>query len=325
MPESLELPARLELPLFVYGLLKPDQPAHAGIVGDLVAGATPASITGGALRYRDGLPLLDPDGTAGVEGVILRFAPGQERAAYDAVCGFEPRQHYRWLITDATVAGDDGGQLVKVNVLQGRHPGRGSPDEWFTSWSADADPTLRFGLHTVRRLALDHAVEPFPTLPGDSPLLWERFFGLQSAYLLLWSAVERYSAFACPPAEEPLARVYRLGDEAAFRECVLAAGVAQRAKVADSRDPARSRRIREDGGGAMYAWESVRTTLGHPGRTAYADGALLRRSLVELHDAFRLLLLTSLPGLAGTWRDLDPAGTADRWLLRPVVAPEGLG
>jgi hypothetical protein len=323
MPETLELPARLEYPLFAYGLLKPDQPAHAGVVGDLVTAATPATIPAGGLRYRDGLPLLDPDGTAGAEGVILRFAPGRERAAYDAVCAFEPRQHYRWLITDATLEGGD--QVVRVNVLQGRHPARGSAEEWFTSWSADADPTLRFGLHTVRGLALDHAVDPFPVLPGDSPALWERFFGLQSAYLLLWSAVERYSAFACPPSEDSLARVYRLGDDPSFRACVLAAGVAPRAKVADSRDPARSRRIREDGGGAMYAWESVRTTLGHPGRTAYNDGALLRRSLVELHDSFRLLLLTTLPGLAATWRDLDPAGADDRWLLRPAVAPEGLG
>ena len=323
MPETLELPARLEFPLFTYGLLKPDQPAFGGAVRDLVADTTPATVPAGALRYRDGLPLLDPDGTGGVEGVILRFRPGQERAAYDAVSGFEPRQHYRWLITDAKVSAGD--QVVKVNVLQGRHPDRGSPDEWFTSWSADADPTLRFGLHAVRRIALEHAVEPFPTLPGDNPSLWERFFGLQSAYLLLWSAIERYSAFACPPAEDALTRVYRLGDDPAFRECVLAAGVAPRAKVADSRDPARSRRIREDGGGAMYAWESVRSTLGHPGRTAYADGALLRRSLVESHDAFRLLLLITLPGLADTWRDLDPTSTPDRWLLRPAVSPEGLG
>ena len=325
MPETLELPARLELPLFAYGLLKPDQPAHAAVVGEMVTSATPSALAGG-LRYRDGLPLLDPDGTGGVEGVVLRFAPGQERAAYDAVCGFEPRQHYRWFITDATIGGGGGnGQVTRVNVLQGRHPARGSPDEWFTAWSADADPILRFGLHAVRGAALEHAVEPFPTLPGDNPALWERFFGLQSAYLLLWSALERYSSFASPPAEEAMARIYRVGDDPAFRSCVLAAGVAPRAKVADSRDPTRTRRIREDGGGAMYAWESVRTTLGHPGRTAFADGALLRRSLVELHDSFRLLLLTTLPGLADTWRRLDPAGTADRWLLRPVVAPDGLG
>ena len=100
MPETLELPARLEYPLFTYGLLKPDQPAYGGIVRDLVVDATPATIPAGALRYRDGLPLLDPDGTAGVEGVILRFAPGQERAAYDAVCRLRappalPLAHHR--------------------------------------------------------------------------------------------------------------------------------------------------------------------------------------------------------------------------------------
>ncbi len=213
---------------------------------------------------------------------------------------------------------------MRVNVLQGRHPDRGIADEWFTSWSADADPLLRHGLHTVRRMALDHAVPGFPSLPGDNPALWERFFGLQSAYLLLWSAVERYAGIACSPSDEPLARVYRLGDDQSFREAVIAAGVSPRAKAADARDPARSRRIREDGSGAMYAWESVRATLGHPGRTAFADGTLLRRSLVELHDTLRLLLLTRLPGVADTWRTLDPDGSAHQWLLRPVVSPDGL-
>ena len=213
---------------------------------------------------------------------------------------------------------------MRVNVLQGRHPERGVADEWFTSWSADADPLLRYGLHAVRRAALDHAVTAFPSLPGDSPALWERFYGLQSAYLLLWSAVERYAAIACSPSDEPLARVYRLGDDQSFKESVVAAGVAPLAKTADARDPGRSRRIREDGSGAMYAWESVRATLGHPGRTAFVEGTVLRRSLVELHDTLRLLLLSRLPGVADTWRELDPDGTVDQWLLRPVVSPDGL-
>jgi len=316
----------LDLPLFAYGLLKPDQPAYGDVVAPLVAGTASARLDDGGLRYRDGLPLLDPEGSAGVEGAVLRFARGQERAAYDAVCGFEPRHHYRWHIADARVPDSTGagGAAVRVNVLQGRHPERGSADEWFSSWSADADPLLRYGLHAVRRTALDLATAAFPSLPGDNPALWERFYGLQSAYLLLWSAVERYAAIACSPSDEPLARVYRLGDDLSFRESVVAAGVSPRAKASDARDPARSRRIREDGSGAMYAWESVRATLGHPGRTAFADGTLLRRSLVELHDTLRLLLLTRLPGVADTWRALDPEGSAHQWLLRPVVSPEGL-
>jgi len=321
MPDTLELPPRLDLPLFAYGLLKPDQPAYGGAVAPLVAAVADARVAEGGLRYRDGLPILDPEGTAGVQGSVLHFAHGQERAAYDAVCGFEPRHHYRWHITDARVA--EGG-AVRVNVLQGRHPDRGVANEWFTSWSADADPLLRYGLHSVRRTALDHAGPAFPALAGDNPALWERFYGLQSAYLLLWSAVERYAAIACAPGDETLARVYRLGDDQSFRESVVAAGVSPRAKTADARDPGRSRRIREDGSGAMYAWESVRATLGHPGRTAFAEGTLLRRSLVELHDTLRLLLLTRLPGVADTWRQLDPEGAAHQWLLRPVVAPDGL-
>ncbi|MEA2972412.1 MAG: hypothetical protein QOG82_870 [Actinomycetota bacterium] len=332
MPDSLELPPRLDLPLFAYGLLQPDQPAYGGVVAALVADANRARLPVGGLRYRDGLPILDPDGAAGVEGSLLRFAPGQEKAAYDAVCGFEPRHHYRWHITEARLgvdgrgdgADDGGGGSVRVNVLQGRHPERGVADEWFSSWSADADPLLRYGLHAVRRAALEHGVAPFPSLPGDSPALWERFYGLQSAYLLLWSAVERYAAIACSPSEEPLARVYRLGDDQSFKESVVAAGVAPLAKTADARDPGRSRRIREDGSGAMYAWESVRATLGHPGRTAFVEGTVLRRSLVELHDTLRLLLLTRLPGVADTWRELDPEGSVHRWLLRPVVSSDGL-
>ncbi len=321
MPETLELPPRLDLPLFAYGLLKPDQPAYGGVVAPVVAVASPARLDGGGLRYRDGLPVLDPEGTAGVEGAVLRFAHGEERAAYDAVCGFEPRHQYRWYITDARV-GDD--RSVRVNVLQGRHPERGVADEWFTSWSADADPLLRFGLHAVRRAALDHAVTAFPALPGDSAALWNRFYGLQSSYLLLWAAVERYAAIACSPGDEPLTRVFRLGDDPSFKEAVVAAGVAPLPKTADARDPGRSRRIREDGTGAMYAWESVRATLGHPGRTAFVEGTLLRRSLVELHDTLRLLLLTRLPGVADTWRDVDPDGAVHQWLLRPVVSPDGL-
>jgi len=163
-----------------------------------------------------------------------------------------------------------------------------------------------------------------PPLGGGDPDLWRRFYALHAAYLLLWSAVERFTALAYGPAQPAPDRTWRLGDDARFKECVVAAGVAPSAKTPDSRDPTRSRRIREDGSGAMFSWDATRSLVAHPGRTAFLDAVLLRRSLVDLHDTFRLVLLTRIPGLAPAWRLADPTGDAHRWLLRPVVAPEGL-
>jgi hypothetical protein len=177
----------------------------------------------------------------------------------------------------------------------------------------------------LRRTALEHAAAPFPTVGGDDPAMWDRFYALQSAYLLLWSAVERFTALAYGPAQPALERTWRLGDDARFKECVVSAGVAPSAKTADSRDPTRARRIREDGSGAMFSWDAARHLVGHSGRSAFVEGILLRRSLIDLHDTFRLALLTRLPTLATTWRQADPDGEAHRWLLRPVVASETPG
>jgi hypothetical protein len=319
MPELLEPPPRLHLPMFAYGPDKPDQPAYDLLEGFVVQKEA-ATLASGGLRVRDGLPLLDPDGTAGVSGVLLTFAVGREKAAYTTVCDIAPRQHYRWDMTEMRVDGRPG----RVNVLRGRHPDRGSSEEWFSSWSANDDPLLRHGMVHVRRAALEHATAPFPTVAGADAPMWERFYGLQAAYLLLWSAVERFTALAYGPAVPALDRTWRLGDDPRFRECVIAAGVAPSAKTADSRDPTRARRIREDGAGAMFTWDAARHLVAHAGRSAFADGVLLRRALVDLHDTFRLVLLHRLPALAQTWREADPSAEGHRWLLRPAVAPEAL-
>lgn len=320
MPDLLEPPPRLELPMFAYGLDKPGEPAH-DLLAAFVVRTEAATLAAGGLRVRDGLPLLDPDGTAGVTGALLTFAAGREKDAYATVCGIAARQHYRWDMVEMRVDGRPG----RVNVLRGRHPDRGSSDEWFSSWSSADDPLLRFGLARVRAEALHHATTPFPTVTADEAGTWDRLYALQAAYLLLWAAVERFTALAYGAVQPALERTWRLGDDPRFRECVVAAGVAPSAKTADSRDPTRARRIREDGAGAMFSWDAARHLVAHPGRTAFADGVVLRRSLIDLHDAFRLTLLRRLPALTDTWRAVDAGGEADRWLLRPLVASDAAG
>jgi len=306
--------------MFAYGLAQPGEPAY-DLLDGAVARSEPAGLASAGLRIRDGLPLLDPDGTVGVAGDLLRFIEGREKDAYATVCEIAPRQHYRWDMTAVTPA---EGPSVRVNVLRGRHPDRGIPDEWFSTWSSAADPLLRFGLVAVRQTALRHAINPVPPVGGDDPAAWDRFYAMHAGYLLLWSAIERFTGLAYGPAQPAAERTWRLGDDPRFKECVVAAGVAPSAKTADSRDPTRARRIREDGSGAMFSWDAARGIIAHPGRTAFADAVLLRRALVDLHDTVRLVLLTRIPGLTAAWRLADPAGEAHRWLLRPVVSPEGL-
>jgi hypothetical protein len=318
---SLELPPRLDLPLFAYGLLKPGEPAHASLVGEAVGQTWTARLPEAGLRQRDGLPLLDPDAGGGVEGFLMRFRSGHEHAAYAAIGAFAPRHHYRWLTVEAVL---DNGETMLANTLRGRRPRRGGVNEAFPSWSAAAEPVLRYGLHAVRSAALEHGATPFPTLTSDSAAMWERFFSLQAAFHLLWAALDRFTALAVGPGDAPLARLDRLNDDDHWKASTRAA-VGPGLTVADGRDPQRTKRIKDDGGGAVYSWQPVRTSLGYPGRGAFAEGVLVRRALVELHDTFRLHLLGRLPALEPAWEALDPEGAAHRWLLCPVVSPDGLG
>jgi len=318
---GLESPPRLEIPFFAYGPLQPGQPGFDFLLAALEPASNPGRTNGG-LRVRAGLPLLDPTAGPGVQGALVNFGPGRGAEAYGVVSRYAPRQHYRWL---AVPIGTDGGGEQIANTLVGRHPERGSAEEWFQSWSAGDEPVFGYGMNATRRLALTYAVAPVVPGPADDPAFWERFFGLHAAFSQLWLAVDRFSALAFGPADEPLNRLYRLGDDPRFRECVIATGVAASPKTPDGRDPQRSRRIRADGSGAMFSWEAQRSNLSHLGTTAFSDGILLRRALIELHDSFRLLLLNHLPQLVPTWTLLDPDGQADRWLLRPVVSADGLG
>lgn len=316
---SLDLPPRTDLPLFAYGLLKPGEPAYHDLLEELVADATAATLDTGALRYRDGLPLLDADSEGGVAGAVLRWAPRSEQQAYSTVSAFASRHQHRWLATDAVL---DTGHVVSVNVLRGRRPRRGSSSEQYREWSGASEPAFRFALPHVRAVALADASGPFPQADADDASAWSLFYRLHRAYLLLWAILERFALLAFGPALPPMSRLDRLDDDPRFRACAVTAGVRPSPKLADNADP--YKRVKEDGGGAVYCWHSLRDHLGHPGRSAALDGTLVRRALVELHDTVRLHLADRLPGVTAQWERIEPEAAPQRWLLRPLVSPDGL-
>ena len=113
------------------------------------------------------------------------------------------------------------------------------------------------------------------------------------AYLLLWSAIERYTAFAYGPGLDPVERVKRLGNDSLF--VAAAQDVIKRSDcVYDSRDPDQRYDLKRDKpeNSSLYFY-GVRSNLSHRGKGAYADGEKVRKSLNELLAIFDRLLAGS--------------------------------
>jgi hypothetical protein len=228
-------PPEPDQPFFTYGLLQPGQLAHAQVASFLTGQGEPATISG-ALSVRDGLPLLLPVRAGRVLGSVLRFRAESVNDEWLAICAFEPKSQYKWGTTEAET--ESG--VVGANVLIGRSPGKGGVefDVPPSRWSAAEDPVFTHGLDVVLALVRD-AVPGGIEIGPEGGRHWKEFFQLQAAYLLLWSAVERYTALRFGPGLDPSDRIRRLDQEDHFRSAVRGAG-AESATVFDVRNSIRA-------------------------------------------------------------------------------------
>ncbi len=277
----LENPVDLDLPIFVYGAFKPGELAYTQLK-DLIVGEPVSAYADGALRLRDGLPLYDPQGPGRVKGYVLHFHLEVRKEAYDKVCAFEPKQIYGWLVITLPTG--------RANILQGKTLGRGRAVPLEASeWSFRLDPVFDYGLREVERFVRELADEPFKSAPPEY-FEWPRFFRLQMAYLLLWSAIERFCTYAYGPALGPTARIKALGSDQRFKDGV-AKHLAELLRVADSRNPRTEETLDPNRPEkAAMAFYQVRSNLAHRGKGAYADGEIVRKSLRYLLAIFEEML-----------------------------------
>src|SRR5712664_684686 len=211
---SLSPPQNLDLPYFAYGLFQAGELCHARIK-PFLAEPPAVDLVRGKLLVRHGLPLVAlDDGNGSVEGSVLHFRRERRREAYEEIVAFEPSAHYRWDATTTVTAG------VTVNVLVTRSPSKGHPEEFEGNrWSHRDDPVFREGLRLVSEIVQEFGGQAFPGSPPHA-FDWPRFFRLQMAYLLLWAAIERYTAFAFGPRLEPMVRVDALAALGTFQDAV---------------------------------------------------------------------------------------------------------
>ena len=280
----LPLPDDTDLPLFVYGLLKPGELAYKQ-VEPFVDGRPEDAEVAGTLYVRDGLPLLKPEGGL-VRGSLLTFKAEAALPAYETVAGFEPRAQYQW--KRMSLLSPTG---RTANVLVGKKPEVASVYHESWEWTGAEDPILNEGVELVRQIANEYGETEFDVTPHEY-FDWERLFRLQMAYLFLWTIVERYVALAHGPGLDPGQKIEALARDAIFAAAV--SEIAREHRVADSRDPTDTYSLdrAEPLQSAKYYYQ-VRNNLIHRGKGTWRDGEIVRQSLTEVLRIVERLLSRS--------------------------------
>lgn len=213
-PTGVGKPSRTDLPLFVYGNLKPGELGH-GQIAEHVA-TRPEDSVEGTLWERDGMPLLRLGHGDRITGNLLSFSSPD---AYDTVAIFEPPTHYQWQTATST-SGIETNVLVAVDGLE---PARGGEDMLRDGpWSSARDPLFRHGLPAVASTLRGDGLEPFeePHRPEE----WARYYRLQSALMLSFAALERI-AFRVIAGKGTTARPGALGQTDDFVAAVHDVGL----------------------------------------------------------------------------------------------------
>lgn len=265
------LPSNVQLPFFAYGVFKPGELAFLQIK-DLITDSQACSINA-TLRIRDGLPIAALSSAGDLRGHLIHFKPGAEGEAYGRIGELEPHMQYRWEVIKASV--------TDANCLVGRSPLKGSIVSDDNEWRGREDPLFSAALSVVEE-----------TLRENEHFEWDLkpLFRLEMAYLLLWTAIERYASLRYHLADKTTQKVMRIAEEEIFKRA-LKEHVAERREVFRGDEP--QVKIVLDGSTpakALAYYYQIRHNLVHRGKGVPHDHERLAKSLGELLAIFKVTL-----------------------------------
>jgi hypothetical protein len=262
---------------FAYGIFRKGEIAFPVI--ERFVEAVEAATTRGDLLERDGVHLLDPRGLGSVEGDLIRFAFLDVNAAFAAIDALEPGRTYRWETCETF------SRLGKENarVLVARSPTRGTHRAAEPYRSRD-DPLFAEALDEVEAVLYPGRSIGYATEISD-------FFRYQMAYLLLWTAIERYCTLRWGFGSDPVQRVKMLAHEPVFA-AALKRHVRERRTVyrADKPTASPEKLDMNDPLASVGFYYQVRSNIAHRGKSIHEERELVRSSLEQLTLIFREVL-----------------------------------
>ena len=270
----MELPSNIQLPFFAYGIFKERQISYFCIKEYVESTREHASIKG-KLLVRDGIPLVDEQQKDNqVNGSLITFKQGDEQTAYTQICNLEPQKYYRWDVLETNFG--------KANVLVGKSTSKGTAPADEYEWDSWADP-----LFTTSFEIIDETIAK-----EESSIDGKEFLKLQMAYLLLWTAIERFVTLRhnFRGTDEVMQKIMKLANNNTFQKKLMEIEAIHRDIYStDNVEKKIKFEVRNPKLCLDYYYQ-VRCNITHRGKAAIADAKLVRQCLVELANLFKSVI-----------------------------------
>lgn len=279
-------------PFFAYGVFKEGELAYAQI-RDHVETTERAQVSG-SLFHEDGLILLHPyEQDELVSGNLIEFRDQKHaRKAYQKITDSEPISHYIWSTLKLDEPSDQTANVL-IDKRLAEQSGSTAPKYRYPKqqWTGRDDDTLfTDGLNTVRKVYYETVqLEQQPT---------EAFFRCQMAYLLLWSAVDRYISLKYGKSyreSQYNTRVRFSNQEKEAIKNALQCGVCDISiEDGDYRRIVASNRLSKSDSipgsepeELINYYYNIRNNVVHRGKGAIEDKRFIEEGLIDLYNIFR--------------------------------------
>ena len=271
---TLDLPDT-RLRFFAYGIFKPGQLAYSKIRNH-VDEIEDAEINY-PMEHRDGVPIIidNEKDFYQTKGFIMTFRKGQERDTYKIICKTLLRKLYEW--KPIKINGE------KINVLFGVDPKNGSdPIEDKNeriSFNGRKDPLFSDALKLIEN-----------NLNSEKNMhRIESFFELQMNYMLLWSAIDRFSSLKYNKQKQKWNNE-KFAKQKAFKEGIKKYKNEYHRPVYSTDDLKIHKFDADDPLETLYYYYTLRCNVVHRGKGTSSDYLMLKQATEELLEIFKSII-----------------------------------
>ena len=267
----LDPPVDTSLPFFAYGIFKPKQLAYSKIKNHVDEKKLINAEVNYEMRIRDGVPILtDKQRDSYTNGFIITFRQGHEDMAYDVISKTLLESLYEWRTVDIN------GNCV--NVLFGVNPDMGSNFIERINFDGKNDPLFTKGIGLIERNL------------SSIEFSWNKqsFFELQMNYMMLWSAIERYSSLKYNKSKSK--NNEKFANQKSFKDSIKKFKDKPHSPVYSTEDLKVHEFDADNPKNTMYYYYTFRCNIVHNGKSAPKDYDMLRQATEELLEIFKDVL-----------------------------------